>query len=433
MIFSKIKGIYISEHKGHKELSSSTPYVEYLTPEYVYIFLSEQGSSCEALVKVGDKVKLGQLIAMKSGRFPSPIHSSVSGEVVAIDSKMWHSSGKMLPTIQIKNDFLETKDENIKENDVSKFAKEDIIEKIKACGIVGLGGSGFPAYVKYIGKDKVNTVIINAVECEPYISDNYMIMNNQMDELILGIKYIMRAVEAANAVIAIKKNKIELIEKMRPYFDAEPEISMFLVKDEYPAGWEKYLVQKIMKKNYNTLPCEAGAIVNNAATALAIYKAVSHSIPLVEKMVTISGRGLNDPKNVYLKIGTKLNDVVKFIGGYIPDLGEAYFIAGGPMSGKSIPFDSLVVNRSLTSVVVMPKLIDDTVYSCLGCGKCVENCPAFLSPVQIKNALDAGDTDLLREYHAEKCVQCGLCSYICPSRIELTESVSKAKALLMKR
>lgn len=433
MIFSKIKGIYISEHKGHKELSSATPYGEYLTPEYVYIPLIEQDTVCELLVKAGDKVKLGQIIAMKKGRFPSPIHASVSGEIIAIDTKMWHSSGKMVPTIQIKNDFLETKVESIKENNISELTSAEIIEKIKNCGIVGLGGSGFPAYVKYMGNCHITTVIINAVECEPYISDNYTIMKNQMDELIQGIKFIMKAVDVNKAFIAIKKNKVELIQKMKPYIDAELEISLFLVKDEYPAGWEKYLVQKIMKRTYQVLPSEVGAVVNNAATALAIYKAVKYNMPLVEKMITISGRGLKNPQNVYVKIGTKLNDIIKAIGGYIDDLGEAYFIAGGPMTGKGIPFDSMVVNRALTSVIIMPKLIDDTVYSCLGCGKCVEYCPAFLSPVQIKNALDAGDKELLSEYHPEKCMQCGLCSYICPSRIELTESVGKAKALLLKR
>ncbi|MFA5765264.1 MAG: electron transporter RnfC, partial [Bacilli bacterium] len=258
MIFSKIKGVHISEHKGHKELSSLTPYGEYLNPEYVYIPLVEQDTVCEPLVIVGEKVKLGQLIAMKKGRFSSPIHASVSGEVIAIDSKMWHVSGKMVPTIQIKNDFQETKVESIQENNVSELTSEEIIEKIKDCGIVGQGGSGFPAYVKYMGNCPIDTVIINAVECEPYISDNYTIMKNQMVELISGIKYIMKAVDAHKAVIAIKKNKIELIQKMQPYFDAEPEISMFLTKDEYPAGWEKYLVQRITKRTYTSLPSEVG-------------------------------------------------------------------------------------------------------------------------------------------------------------------------------
>lgn len=433
MIFSKIRGVYISEHKGHKELSSHTPYVEYLTPEFVYIPLIEQDAVCEPLVKVGDIVKLGQLIAKKTGRFSSPIHSSVSGEVMSIDCKMWHSSGKMVPTIQIKNDFLNTKDESIKDNNVDKLQKDDLVEIIRSCGIVGLGGSGFPTYVKYMGNNKIDIVIINAVECEPYISDNYTLMKNQMNTLINGIKYIMKAVNAPKATIAIKKNKIELINKMKPYFDNEPTISMTLVKDEYPAGWEKYLVQHIVGKNYKNLPSEVGAVVNNAATAIAIANAVEHNMPLVEKMITVSGRGLKDPKNVYVKIGTKLNDIIQFIGGYVDDLGDAFFIAGGPMTGKSIIFDSLIVNRSLNSVIVMPKVMDESKYNCLGCGKCSEHCPAFLSPIQIKNALEAGDRELLQEYHAEKCMQCGLCSYICPSRIELTESVGKAKALLMKR
>lgn len=431
MFFIKSKGRHISEHKGHKEMSLANPMVEFLNPEYVYIPLVEQNTPCEALVKVGDYVKVGQVIANKSGRFPLPIHASISGEVVSIDKKMWHASGKMVPTIQIKNDFKETKVETIKENDISSITKEVIIEKAKECGIVGLGGSGFPSYVKYKVNNPMDVVIINAAECEPYITIDYKLLQDHFDEMLRGLKYIMKAVDAKRGVIAIKKNKTALIEKMNLALANEPNISVFTLKDEYPAGWEKYIVQRVTKKNYTTLPSEVGAVVNNASTAYALCHAVERNQPLVEKLLTITGEGIRKPCNVKVKIGTAVNDIIEFIGGYTTNLESAYFIAGGPMTGKSIMFDTLVVHRALSSVIVMPKDIRENNPECLGCGKCGEVCPVFLSPIVIKETLENDTVQELRKLRPELCMECGLCSYICPSRIDLTESVGKAKTKVM--
>jgi len=439
VFFIKSKGTHISEHKGHKEMSLANPMVEFLDPEYVYIPLVEQNTECEAVVKVGDYVKVGQVIANKTGRFPLPIHASVSGEVVDINKKMWHASGKMVPTIQIKNDFKETKVETIKENDISALTKEDIINIAKECGIVGLGGSGFPAYVKYKVNRPMDVVIINAVECEPYITIDYKLLNEHFDEVLRGLKYIMKAVDAQRGVIAIKKNKRALIEKMNlAIANNTDNISVFTLDDVYPAGWEKYIVQRVTNKNYTTLPSEAGAVVNNASTAYALCQAVERNQPLVDKLVTITGEGVRKPCNVHVKIGTAINDILEKIGGYAANLGEAYFIAGGPMTGKAVMFDTLVVHRSLSSVIVMPKEIRELNPECLGCGKCGQVCPVFLSPIVIKETLELYTKDKdestlkeLRALHPDYCMECGLCSYICPSRIELTDSVSKAKAKVM--
>jgi electron transport complex protein RnfC len=429
-VFIKSKGTHISEHKGHKELSAHSPVLQYLNPEYVYIPLVEQNTPCEALVKVGDRVKIGQVVAMKTGRFSSPIHASISGEVISINQKMWHSSGKMVPTIQIKNDFQEEKVETIKANDVANLSKEDIIELVRVNGVVGLGGSGFPAYAKYKVDKPMDYVIINAAECEPYLTCDYVLLTEHLDRVLRGLRYIMKAVAAPKGVIAVKENKKALIEKIRMAIADQPDLSLILLKDVYPAGWEKYIVQRVTNKTYRSLPSEAGAIVNNSSTAYAICQAVEDNQPLVEKYVTITGEGIKDPRNVHLKIGTNLKDVINQLG-YTPDLGDAYFIAGGPMTGKALMFDSLVVNRALTSVVVMPKDIREVNPECMGCGKCGDVCPVFLSPIVIKEALGDNDLDTLVSLKPELCMQCGLCSYICPSRIELTDAVTRAKTKVL--
>ncbi len=414
-------------------MSLQNPHVDFLNPEYVYIPLMEQNAPCEPTVKVGDLVKVGQVVANKTGMFGLPIHSSVSGEVISVNQKMWHSCGKMVPNIQIKNDFKETKDESIRPNPVSELTKEQIIEIVKQNGIVGLGGSGFPTYFKYKVKNPMDLVIINAAECEPYITADYTLIKEHVDQLINGIKYIMRAVEAPKAIIAIKEDKKSLIQKMKIALENEPAITVYELKNVYPAGWEKYIVQHITGKNYKSLPSEVGVVLNNAATAIAVCRAVEENMPLIEKMITVTGEGIKNPLNVYVKIGTKMSDIIAKIGGYAENLKEIFFIAGGPMTGKSVFSDEMIVNRCLSSVVVMPKAIREINPACMGCGKCCEACPVFLSPIQIKEAFDANDLESMKALKANLCMACGLCSYVCPSRIELTDVVCKAKAEVLKK
>lgn len=433
----KINGVHISEHKGHKEMSLKNDLVFFTNPEYVYIPLVEQGAPCEVNVAVGDEVKLGQVVATKTGRFSLPMHSPVSGKVTAVDKKMWHASGKMVPCIEISNDFLETKDPSIHDNEVEKLSKEDIVNIMKNCGLVGLGGASFPTYVKYSGNAKIDYLLINAAECEPYITNDYTIItrDDMRKKLIRGIKYALKASGASQAVIAIKKTKVHAIELLNDAIKDEPMISVFGLNDVYPAGWEKYIVQAVTKKTYNALPSEAGCIVNNVATLVSLCDAVEHNMPLVEKLVTLTGKGLKNPCVMYTKIGSKISDCVKSIGGYVDGLvpSNTYLIAGGPMTGKAIMFDTLVINRSFGDIIVMPKEERVNNPRCMGCGKCVDNCPTNLSPILIKKALEAKNMQLLSDLNATRCMQCGLCSYICPSRIELTEAVGKAKAALLKK
>lgn len=432
MFFRKMSGLHIKEYPGHKELSLLHEPSSFLKPEFVYIPLIEQGTPCECLVQVGDHVKMGQPVAMKTGRFGLPLHASVSGEITSVNKKMWHASGKMEPMIEIKNDFKETKNDTIKPNDVDSLTKEDIIQIAKNCGIVGLGGSSFPAYVKYQSPTPISTIIINAVECEPYITVDYTLAKRQTKALINGVRYIMKATSAKEAFIVTKNNKQAVIEALKRELESVEDIKVFLVKDIYPAGWEKYIVQQVTKKTYKNLPSEVGVVVNNVATAIALCDAVENNMPLVQKLVTFTGEGLTAPQNVWVKIGAKTNDVIAEIGGYSQHAEGARFIAGGLMTGSTIFFDSLVIHRALGSIIVLPKVEEADLLPCMGCGKCCQYCPTFLSPIEIKRALDAKNYDLLKELKANKCIQCGMCSYVCPSRIELTEATTKARGIALK-
>ena len=433
-MFKKIGGIHISEYEDHKHISDYKEILDYLTPEYIYVPLMESGSICEVRVDEGQHVNVGDVVAFRTGRFSLPIHSSVSGTVVSCNKKMWHSSGKLVDCIQIKNDFQETKSEanfskkeNITRDDIKNIAQEK--------GIVGLGGSGFPTFVKYNVKNDMDVVIINGAECEPFITADYRTMVENPKEVLKGLQYIMMAVGAPKGVIAIKNNKKEAIQSINNAITELyiKNISVFLLKDEYPAGYEKYIVQRVTNKTYKVLPAEAGAVVNNVSTAFALYEAIELGKPLIEKVVTFTGYGLNNPRNVRVKIGTNASEVIEKIGGYNTHFNEMYMITGGPMTGNTVAFENVCINRALGCILVLPKREQKQTEPCLGCGKGSAICPMNLTPTEIRRVFTIKDTKLLESLKPNKCIQCGLCSYVCPSRIDLTDAVGRAKAFVMKK
>lgn len=422
-----IRGLHI---EGRKQMSTEAPIQTYLKPEYVYVPLSCGPVPYKAIVAVGDKVLKGQAVALREDRFGHPIHSSVSGVVSAI-KKMWHPFARMVETIEIKNDFQEIAIADFGQP-LKELTKENIINRVKNAGIVGLGGAGFPTYIKYMSNRDAKVVIINAAECEPYLTADAMLIQTAVDKLIRGIKYIMIASGAPKAVIAIKKTKRTLIAHLESSLVNNPQISVFLLNDVYPAGWEKYIVERVLKKSYHSLPIEVGAVINNVATVIAVCEAIEENKPLIEKVITITGEGIKQPQNFFVKIGVKASDLISLAGGYVDDLEDAYFIAGGPMSGKAIFLDDMIITPYLTSVIVKPKGFVGLAQPCMGCGKCAEYCPAYLTPTEIKKAFLAGDLEEAEKQGALKCVQCGLCSYVCPSRVEITDSVVKAQEAVKK-
>lgn len=428
MIFNKMRGLHLH---GKKEMSIKNPIQDYLEPNSVYIPLGVNNLQYEQLVKPGDHVLMGEAIMNRCDRFAHPISSPVSG-IVKGTKKMWHPCGKMIEMLEIENDHQEEKTSNYGKKVEIELTKEIILERVKNAGIVGLGGAGFPTFAKHATKDTIDTVIINAAECEPYITADYMLILEECDRMLRGLSYIMKVTQAETGVIAIKKTKKAAIEVIKKKIESLPEISLFFLKDEYPAGWERYIVEHFTQKKYNALPSEVGIVVNNVQTAIAVCDAVEENKPLIEKVVTITGEGIKKPQNFRVKIGTNVSELIAQCGGYTDNLGETWLIAGGPMTGRVVLGDNLIVSANLSSVIVKPKKVKPNNPHCMGCGKCAEHCPAHLTPTEIKQALNMNDVNALVKLNVMKCVQCGLCSYVCPSRIEMTETVGKAKDLVAK-
>lgn len=388
------------KHMSMNELKS------FLKPKDIYL---EQGDS---KLLVGDYVYKYQTIGHKE-RFNVPIISSVSGTVVDIKDGY----------IKIKNDLLEKTEKEIINRDVSKIKKEEFLDIIEKAGIIGMGGAGFPTHMKYKTDKNIELLIVNAVECEPYITADYSIMNEKCNELLEGINNIIRINKINNAILAIKKTNVEVIKKFKEIIDKYPKIELRIVRDIYPMGWERTLIKEVTKKEYNILPIELGIVVNNISTIFAINNALKHDIPLVERIVTITGENVKNPGNVMVKIGTSVNEILKFMGGILDD---SVLISGGPMMGVEINKTDYI-KPQMNCILVLPKPKEENIINCLRCGKCVSACPANLAPVLIK---ECSNKEELIKLQVNKCISCGLCSYICPSRIDLRNIVNEKKEVI---
>ena len=388
------------KHMSMNELKS------FLNPKDIYL---EQGDS---KLLVGDYVYKYQTIGHKE-RFNVPIISSVSGTIVDIKDGY----------IKIKNDLLEKTEKEIINRDVSKIKKEEFLDIIEKAGIIGMGGAGFPTHMKYKTDKNIELLIVNAVECEPYITADYSIMNEKCNELLEGINNIIRINKINNAILAIKKTNVEVIKKFKEIIDKYPKIELRIVRDIYPMGWERTLIKEVTKKEYNILPIELGIVVNNISTIFAINNALKHDIPLVERIVTITGENVKNPGNVMVKIGTSVNEILKFMGGILDD---SVLINGGPMMGVEINKTDYI-KPQMNCILVLPKPKEENIINCLRCGKCVSACPANLAPVLIK---ECSNKEELIKLQVNKCISCGLCSYICPSRIDLRKIVNEKKEVI---
>lgn len=388
------------KHMSMNELKS------FLKPKDIYL---EQGNS---KLLVGDYVYKYQTIGHKE-RFNVPIISSVSGTVTDIKDGY----------IKIKNDLLEKTEKEIINRDVSKIKKEEFLDIIEKAGIIGMGGAGFPTHMKYKTDKNIELLIVNAVECEPYITADYSIMNEKCNELLEGINNIIKINKINNAILAIKKTNVEVIKKFKEIIDKYPKIELRIVRDIYPMGWERTLIKEVTKKEYDVLPIELGIVVNNISTIFAINNALKHDIPLVERIITITGENVKNPGNVMVKIGTSVNEILKFMGGILDD---SVLISGGPMMGIEVNKTDYI-KPQMNCILVLPKPKEENIINCLRCGKCVSACPANLAPVLIK---ECSNKEELIKLQVNRCISCGLCSYICPSRIDLRNIVNEKKEVI---
>ncbi len=399
--------------------------IVYNKPKKVYIpLISGNDTNITILVKKGEYVYKGSMIGKRKGDFRIPIHSSVSGTVLDFEEKTCYN-GEKIKCVVIENDFKEKIEQkiNIKKT-ISKYSKEEFLELLKENGIVGMGGAGFPTYVKYEAKN-IDTLIVNAVECEPYITADCTLAKAKCEEILETIDAILEINKMKEAIIAIKKENVELKQVFDNFIGTYLKIKIKLVSNIYPMGWEKRLVKEITGKDYSNYPSDVGIIVNNISTIYAIYEALKYNKPLIERIVTFSGEGLEKPYNVLVKIGTPVDEILN----QLKVKENSIIVSGGPMMGNRV--DELVISSNLNCVLALNENAND-VTACIECGKCVSVCPVKLSPVLIMKTKYKKERDIkkIKAYHPEKCIGCGLCSYICPAKLYVRERVKEAKKIV---
>ncbi len=415
---------------GRKELTDSKDIVKANDAATISVPLfATHSDKFDVLVNEGDQVFVGTKLAQCNDRMIVPIYSSVSGVVKGVQ-KVMHSSLKPLNHVVIENDCKYTAIEAVQPLALESATQAQLQEFIKEAGIVGCGGACFPTYIKYANPTGIHTVLINAVECEPFITSDYKGMKQDMEDLFYGASAMLKAADAKTVKIAIKKTKKELIATLQEAAKAYSNIEIVAVPDVYPMGWERTLIQQVFKKDYNRLPSEIGVVVNNATTAISLAKALKYGQPIVEKIVTVSGDGVKNPQNVLVRVGTPVSEIIAQCGGYTAE--DIFLIAGGPMMGKTIPNDKFVVDRATNALTILKNNKEEAI-ACLRCGKCSDHCPAAIQPVRIGTALKAKDTDALSRMCVMDCIECGMCTYVCPSKIDVTEKVRTAKRIMQAR
>ena len=412
---------------GHKELTNYNDIVTIQTPDEIYIpLMNGNSTSFEVLVQEGDRVLVNSKVAVRNDHFTVPLYSPVSGVVKGV-KKMMHATFKRVDHLVIANDGKYEQGQKLGTLDYKQTSAEELVAFMKEAGIVGMGGAGFPTYVKYQAAKDIHTIVINGVECEPYITADYRMMEQQLQDMIVGTSAMLKMAGASKALIAIKKTKKPLLKQVKAALEDYPHLELVAVPDVYPMGWERTLIYQLFKKRYDKLPSELGIIVNNATTAIAFGEALQRGVAPIHKMVTVSGDGIHSPANVNVAVGTPVGHIIAALGGYSAE--NVRLVAGGPMMGTTITNDQFVITNYSNAITVLITKPLDTI-DCLRCGKCNDNCPAGLLPVRIKDAEEIKDGDAIAKLRADLCIECGMCSYICPSRIDVTEKVKRAKKIL---
>lgn len=420
-----------------KALSKDKP-IKTIIPkgDMVYPLSQHIGAPAVPIVKKGDKVLTGQRIADAGGFVSAPIYSTVSGVVKTIEPRRV-VTGDMVNSIIIEND---EKFEEVEytPHDVQKLSKQEIIELIKNAGVVGMGGAGFPTHVKLSPKEpeKIDYVIANCAECEPYLTSDYRRMLEEPQKLIDGLKIILRLFDNAQGILAVEDNKKDCIELLEKLTKNESKITVKALKTKYPQGAERQLIYASTGRAINSsmLPADAGCVVDNVDTIVAIYHAVAEGKPLMNRIVTVTGDAIKDPRNFYVRIGMNYKDLIEEAGGFVSEPQKV--ISGGPMMGFAL-FDLNVPTTKTASALLC--LTKDEVSmmepsACINCGRCSDVCPGRVVPKQLSIYADHNDMDAFVEHNGMECCECGCCSFICPAKRHLTQSIkSMRKTVLANR
>lgn len=418
------KGVHVPDRK---ELAKDIPITEMDAPDVVAISVAQHiGKPAEPIVAVGDHVYQGQLIAKISGFVSANIYSSVSGTITGIEKRP-NVNGALSDHIIINSDKLY---ENVVLEPLADREPSTIKNRIMEAGIVGMGGAGFPTHVKLSPPTPVDSLVINGAECEPYLTCDYRLMVEKKDEVITGIKLLAKALGVKTIYVGIEKNKPDVIES----FGQDDELIVVPLKKAYPMGSEKHLIYSCTgrKVPVGKLPSDAGCVVQNISTALAVYEAVELNKPLFERYMTVSGSGLIQPRNLHVKFGTRLDDIINFCGGLKEDV--AMLISGGPMMGPTMISTDLYTTKTSSGLLALSSkevsLEDPT--PCINCGACASACPMNLLPMMIDFYAQAGDFDKAESVGGVmNCISCGSCAYVCPAKRALVQSITLAKNQIM--
>lgn len=416
--------------KGEKELSRDAAPVP-IRPKTVTIFLSQHiGAPCRPLVRVGDRVTLGQKLGDGEG-LCAPVHASVSGTVVAVEPRP-HPGGTDMPAVVLENDGRDTLCPTIQKRERPlTLPPDELIAIIREAGITGMGGAGFPTGAKLASAvGKVDTVLVNGAECEPYITADDRLMRQTLERVLGGLRVICRILQPKRAVVGIERNKPEAIAAMRAAAGSEAEVLALRVR--YPQGAEKQLIQAATGRQVppGGLPAAVGCAVFNAATCAAIYDAVYDGMPLVRRIVTVTGRALARPSNLLAPIGTPFSELVEACGGF-REPPERIFV-GGPMMGiaqHTLDAATIKGNNALTCFAASERRRRAAAH-CIRCGKCIDVCPMHLTPVFLFRAQQRGSIEALERGNVLDCIECGSCAYICPAGLELVQSFRTAKKII---
>ena len=416
-----------------KELSKNKPIVSVMPKgELVYPLSQHIGAPAKPIVEKGERVLTGQKIAEAGGFVSAPIYATVSGTVKSIEPRRV-VTGDNVMSIILENDGLYEEVEYPKVKPLEEMTNEEILECIKEAGIVGMGGAGFPTHVKLSPKEpeKIDYVIVNCAECEPYLTSDYRRMIEEPEKLVKGLKVSLQLFVNARGILAVEDNKPDCIEVLKKLTKDEPRISVKALRTKYPQGAERQIIYAVTGRAINStmLPADAGCVVNNVDTVVAIYHAIYEGKPLMNRIVTVTGDAVADPRNFNVRIGTNYHELIDEAGGFIKE--PVKIISGGPMMGFGI-FD-LDVPTTKTASALLCLTQDDVSRMepgpCINCGRCVEACPSRLVPNMLATYAEHYDEEEFLSHEGLECVECGCCSFVCPAKRSLTQSIKSMRKI----
>ena len=418
-----------------KDLSKEKPVRELLPgKELVYPLSQHIGAPAKPIVTKGDHVQAGQKIAEMGGFVSANIHASVSGTVKEI-KKVRNNVGSMVDAIVVENDEKYETVEFQSVQSLDTLSKEEILKRIAEAGVIGQGGAGFPTHVKLAPKEpeKIEYVLVNGAECEPYLTSDYRRMLEQPEWIIGGLKCILKLFDNAKGYICIEDNKPDCIAKMTEMVKDEPKIEVRTLKTKYPQGAERCLIYAVSGREINSsmLPADAGCVVDNIDTVCAVYRAVMAGEPVMDRIVTVTGEAVADPCNFKAKMGTSFADLLEAAGGLKQPAKK--IISGGPMMGFAMFDYHVPVVKTSSAMLCMTEddISEKESTACINCGRCVNACPARLVPSRLATYSEHGQAELFEKHHGMECVECGCCSFVCPAKRPLTQSMRSMRKMVM--